>query len=1117
MSEKIINLGKVKGRTLELKVEDNIIKKKYDDETEWQPLVDLGEAGSSIDTVSGYSELPTDAKENDVAIVEEEEYVRTENETVVLPIEVKLPTEDQEIPNIYNINFKDKFGTLLDNEELKNMGVAALMVSLECDYQSFDYMDANAELASAMLGVNHPVIMIMQGENDSENMTLYLEGISARDFATMMMELELEEEQWAILLGEHANDSSADNPSYGWIQLLITNEPINENSIDLYGAGIYATVIFDTEAPKFTDILGYIDVRLQDVNGESIKSASVSMYGYYDSYDEYDPEETAFAIKYANLVLNNIAHGGIFEQSNDIYNPKGLFQNDNDEWVSLEEKMNTPRFVDTYADLPKTSIENGIMAVAKESVYESEPTETTVLEMYKSYRLKSIDDITSETINSIIETLLPSYPTNAPAMTYLRLMDMNSNNEIYCQIVKNIIDENNIIAGITFSFDINDNITRRMVYFTEIPFGARVEDMEIFPPAQGSNTYPDITLETGKWYWGDVYDNGKDEYYTIDGIIHEGFPIDEFPDNILFGGGNIEFDNSVYPAAVENYESSDNNYKEFMTLDTIAFHFDDLNSISTITYPAGFYRYNNNEWKHIEDVSGGNFENEDVLRTITATDIGNIQENTEKRHEHSNKSYLDQIQWDAIDKINNQVPQNTNARHTHENKEIIDKLTQNHLDEIGKINNNTTQIEKILEGYNVVYHTTEREPSYVNLVNNHFLYLVGAIRPKDFSIYFPNNGKCGILFSLGGEDSSYSAARKHITFSRRVFWENNIEPPFETFLNEKNPRRILLFFEILPSNYVIGKWFLDSVRAYYHEQDDIENKLLPLNSVSKFAKIENNQLIFAPQIIDNTFNLDNEELYFSKNYKKVYGNNPYELSKTITLNDQFKIYYKEFEDFIYVYWLVTPKDSYIGDYINSSCFENFNNTFQNFEGESINELIYLGELDTSNSTSFERTFQDCVNLKELPQMDTSKAINFHNMCLGCSNLELVPEIDLTAYAISNVTVTSLNIFYKCNSLTTIEKIIVPECNWSAVTSFFNEALVSSLENVTLKANVKLDCDWSKLSQCPNLTVDSLMSLINAFQDNTNDTQYTLTIGATNLAKLTEDQILIATNKNILLA
>ena len=86
MSKKIINLGKVKARTQELRLNDTVIEHKYDDETEWQPLVDLGEAGSSIDTVSGYSELPTDARENDVAIVEEAEYVRTENETVVLPI-----------------------------------------------------------------------------------------------------------------------------------------------------------------------------------------------------------------------------------------------------------------------------------------------------------------------------------------------------------------------------------------------------------------------------------------------------------------------------------------------------------------------------------------------------------------------------------------------------------------------------------------------------------------------------------------------------------------------------------------------------------------------------------------------------------------------------------------------------------------------------------------------------------------------------------------------------------------------------------------------------------------------------------------------------------------------
>lgn len=1110
MSKKIINLGKVKARTKELRLNDTVIEHKYDDEAEWQPLVDLGETGSSIETVPGYSDLPTDARENDVAIVEEAEYVRTENKTTVLPIELKPNAEDQDMPNIYNIHFKDDIGSILEDEELKKLGAEYFMLGLEGEFSYIHHTEVSPKLATSFIGAdNH--IKAMQIAKDEYNMYFYVHGMSIRDYMQMTMDIDLDEEQLNIFLGDYANDNTADNPSYGWMYLTLTSEPVNENSVDF--DGIYGTLIFNIEAPKINDMVGYISVSARDINDEEVLYASASAYSHYES-SSYDPEERARAFKYVNIAIDYMANGGVIEQSNDIYNPKGLFQHDNGEWVSLEEKMNTPRFVDTYADLPKSCIENGIMAVAKESKSESKGGLTTILESLKRYKINSVNNMTIEDYDDMINELLPNYPTDA-----------SSEYGIYCYIPEKgayftvygmkgtIASEDELMCALMVEYSkeaYKEEEGFRAFYVMECPDDFDAGN-EWLPEDKETGEYIEFYPQKNTWYWAKIIgiDEGKEFNTYVDGGIQEGFPVDLIPD-FFFYNAEVYWDSEAYPVG------GDDDYKYFTKIDTKAFVCEDL-SIPAIVYPAGFYRYQNNEWVHVEDVSGGNFDNEDVLKSITAEDVGNIKENTEKRHYHDNKHYLDQIQYESIYRINNDIPQNTSARHTHENKEIIDKLTQNHLDEINKINNNTTQIEEILEGYKVVYHTSEREPSSVNLVNNHFLYLGGAIRPENFSINFPNNGKCGILFALGGEDSSYSTARKHITFSKRVFWENNIEPPFETFLNEKNARRILLFFEVISPSYVIGKWFLDSVRAYYHEWDDIENKLLPPNSVSKFAKIENNQLIFAPQIIDNTFNLDNEELYFSKNYKKVYGNNPYELSKTITLNDQFKIYYKEFEDFIYVYWLVTPKDSYIGDYINSSCFENFNNTFQNFEGESINEFIYLGELDTSNSTSFERTFQDCVNLKELPQMDTSKAINFHNMCLGCSNLELVPEIDLTAYATSNVTVTSLNIFYNCSSLTTIEKIIVPECNWSAVTSFFNEALVSSLENVTLKANVKLDCDWSKLSQCPNLTVDSLMSFINAFQDNINYTQYTLTIGATNLAKLTEDQILIATNKNILLA
>ena len=48
---------------------------------------------------------------------------------------------------------------------------------------------------------------------------------------------------------------------------------------------------------------------------------------------------------------------------------------------------------------------------------------------------------------------------------------------------------------------------------------------------------------------------------------------------------------------------------------------------------------------------------------------------------------------------------------------------------------------------------------------------------------------------------------------------------------------------------------------------------------------------------------------------------------------------------------------------------------------------------------------------------------------------------------------------------------------------------------------------------PNLSADSLVKMINALKDLNGSSAKSLTIGETNLAKLTSEQIAIATNKN----
>lgn len=82
MSKKIINLGKVKGRTLDLKVDNKVLKKKYDDEAEWQ---ELGKVGG-IDTVDTVNDLPADAEQDDIAFVKEAAFVETVEYQEEIPI-----------------------------------------------------------------------------------------------------------------------------------------------------------------------------------------------------------------------------------------------------------------------------------------------------------------------------------------------------------------------------------------------------------------------------------------------------------------------------------------------------------------------------------------------------------------------------------------------------------------------------------------------------------------------------------------------------------------------------------------------------------------------------------------------------------------------------------------------------------------------------------------------------------------------------------------------------------------------------------------------------------------------------------------------------------------------
>lgn len=106
------------------------------------------------------------------------------------------------------------------------------------------------------------------------------------------------------------------------------------------------------------------------------------------------------------------------------------------------------------------------------------------------------------------------------------------------------------------------------------------------------------------------------------------------------------------------------------------------------------------------------------------------------------------------------------------------------------------------------------------------------------------------------------------------------------------------------------------------------------------------------------------------------------------------------------------------------------------------------------------------------------------------------------------------VFSSCTKLKVIEKIVLPVGQTSFSNWFYN---CSSLENVTFEGTINasgLNVSWSPL------THDSLMNIINCLADkstDTNGTTWAVTLGTTNLAKLTDAEKAIATQKGWTLA
>lgn len=225
--------------------------------------------------------------------------------------------------------------------------------------------------------------------------------------------------------------------------------------------------------------------------------------------------------------------------------------------------------------------------------------------------------------------------------------------------------------------------------------------------------------------------------------------------------------------------------------------------------------------------------------------------------------------------------------------------------------------------------------------------------------------------------------------------------------------------------------------------------------------------------------------------------------------------------------------------INTSNVENMNGMFN-----SCSKLTNVPLLNTMNVTDMSKMFYYCSNLTNIPLFDTSNVTKMDNMFYYCSKLTTVPLLNTAK--VTNMTY----MFYYCSELKEI-----PSFNTLNVTSFkemfrycsklttlplLEAGKINQIDGVVTSCSALINIGGFKdlgkgytsksanygyytlkLSDCRQLTHDSLMNVINNLYDlnltydvANGGTLYrqSLILGTTNLEKLTEDEIAIATNK-----
>ena len=164
-------------------------------------------------------------------------------------------------------------------------------------------------------------------------------------------------------------------------------------------------------------------------------------------------------------------------------------------------------------------------------------------------------------------------------------------------------------------------------------------------------------------------------------------------------------------------------------------------------------------------------------------------------------------------------------------------------------------------------------------------------------------------------------------------------------------------------------------------------------------------------------------------------------------------------------------------------------------------LTKITNINTSNATNLRYMFYSNYTLKTIPLLNTSKVTDMEGMFSFCQALTSIPQLDTSS--VKNMSY----MFDGCSKLTEIPAFDVSNVN-SFASTFHNCISLRTIHMTGMKASFDI-------SESTQFTDNDLYEIIDNLATVTS-TQ-TLTMGATNLAKVSEEYVAKATNKGWTLA